>query len=390
MATAIDRGSLETVPYIVIWLIFSTSLIFMNVEILKVMPYPAMLTAWHMAVSCICLWVLRLAGGTSSMIFTGACGPVIDAKTIGGKLLPVAACFALTLALGNRAYMHSSVSFIQMIKASHGPMTYIFSVFLGTESFLRSKFELTFLIGLGVVLSVTGELRFSSIGFVCQVFASITESSRVALIGLLLNRVGLRMSPLMALSYYAPLCFLLLLPFVALTEQPEDWAAWRHELESKVGYSWVVLNGLLAFALNVIVVLLIQRTSAIVYILCGIAKDIMIVVISVSCLSAPISFQQVVGYAVALGGIQIFNQVGKRTMEFEKHGTLRATLGLLQQLVFPSKRVHFCGDGGDISNGTGIGTSKNGSVTVTDLPATCNNGLVVSSVSSVNQRKASC
>lgn len=368
MNAAAGKSALHVVPYIVVWLILSTGLIFMNAGILKAMPYPAMLTAWHMLVSSLLVRVLRVLAGEGSELFGGASRPLVDARTVGTRFAPVAGCFALALALSNRAYMYSSVAFIQMIKASHGPMTYLLSVLLGTETFMRAKLQLTSLIALGVMMSVTGELRFSVNGFLCQAVASLSESLRVALIALLLNRAGLKMPPLVALSCYAPLCLMILVPFAVLTELPEVWVTWRQDLEMKVGLSWMLLNGFVAFALNVSVVLLIQKTSAVVYILCGIGKDVMIVTMSVVLLGTPVSSQQVVGYILAIGGIQVFNQVGRRPAEFERLGVIRATLSLLKQAVVAAELADT--NGKSVAGANGVAVAEGA---VAARP-TCNGG----------------
>lgn len=328
--------TLIVLPYILLWLCLSTGLIFMNASILQTMPYPSMLTAWHMLFSSILVHVLRQSAPRSWGVF-GAEAPVLGFGTIVKKILPIATLFALTLSTGNRAYIHCSIAFIQMVKASHGPLTYVLSVAVGSEQFNMSKFQLTFSIALGVILSVTGELRFSPAGFMFQACGSFTECLRVVLIGLLLNNAGLKLTPLVALSYYAPLCFAFLVPFSMLTELPEDWGKWNQDFEKYVGWPWMVLNGLVAFSLNVATLLLIQKTSAVVYILCGIAKDIMIIMMSVVMMSTPISAQQVVGYIIAVASLQVFNQVGKNVEMFERRGVFGATLELMNLQSGPPK-----------------------------------------------------
>eukprot|EP00927_Polykrikos_kofoidii_P008097 TRINITY_DN1334_c0_g1_i4.p1 TRINITY_DN1334_c0_g1~~TRINITY_DN1334_c0_g1_i4.p1 ORF type:complete len:360 (-),score=43.61 TRINITY_DN1334_c0_g1_i4:16-1095(-) len=306
----LDGMDLAAAPYIIVWLCLSAGLIFMNQSILLRVPTPCTLTAWHMGVSTVLVRLLRMSLPSSSKLFD-ADEPVLTAKMVVTKFLPVALSFAVSLALGNRAYIYCSVPFLQMVKASRGPMTYVLSVLVGTEAFGRTKFELTFVIAAGVVMAVTGELHFRWIGFICQVLADVSESLRLVLIALLLNNSGLKLTPLSTLSYFAPLCFVLLVPVAVLSEMPEDIGAWLRHVGLKVGYGHLAMNGLMAFALNVASVLLIQQTSAVVYILCGISKDILIVSGSALLLGQEISFQQMVGYTIALGGVQAFNWVGR-------------------------------------------------------------------------------
>eukprot|EP00927_Polykrikos_kofoidii_P008094 TRINITY_DN1334_c0_g1_i1.p1 TRINITY_DN1334_c0_g1~~TRINITY_DN1334_c0_g1_i1.p1 ORF type:complete len:371 (-),score=44.26 TRINITY_DN1334_c0_g1_i1:30-1142(-) len=306
----LDGMDLAAAPYIIVWLCLSAGLIFMNQSILLRVPTPCTLTAWHMGVSTVLVRLLRMSLPSSSKLFD-ADEPVLTAKMVVTKFLPVALSFAVSLALGNRAYIYCSVPFLQMVKASRGPMTYVLGVLVGSEAFGRTRFELTVVIAAGVIMAVTGEMRFSWIGFSCQVLADFSESLRLVLIALLLNHSGLKLTPLSTLSYFAPLCFVLLVPAAVLSEMPADIGAWWRDVGLKVGYLHLAMNGLMAFALNVAGVLLVQQTSAVGYILCGIVKDVLIVSASALLLGQEVSFQQIVGYALSLGGIQAFNWVGR-------------------------------------------------------------------------------
>lgn len=62
-----------------------------------------------------------------------------------------------------------------------------------------------------------GELNFIVIGVVLQMCSICTESTRLVLVQILLQRRGLKLNPITTLYYIAPCCFaFLLLPFVML------------------------------------------------------------------------------------------------------------------------------------------------------------------------------
>jgi hypothetical protein len=320
----------RTLPYIMVWILFSVSLIFMNSAILQHLPNPAMLTAWHMAVSSVLVRVVRMLVPADVALFK-ADTPEVDTRSVLTKFIPISVLFAVALAMGNRTYMHCSVAFIQMMKASHSVITYMMSVAIGSERFLLCRFQPVCAVWFGIVLAVTGELQFNLVGFACQCVSSFSECGRVVLIELLLNRKGMKMDPLTALSYYAPLCFLVLVPFAVATEMPSDAAAWWRNFEDHVGYTWILLNGLLAFSLNLSVVLLLQKTNAVTYILCGVMKDVLMIVGSVAWLGATISRQQVIGYSLAVASVQVFNQVGKNQKAFEERGVLCGLVDLVRR-----------------------------------------------------------
>lgn len=67
------------------------------------------------------------------------------------------------------------------------------------------------------VNAAAGELNFIVIGVVLQMCSICTESTRLVLVQILLQRRGLKLNPITTLYYIAPCCFgFLLLPFILL------------------------------------------------------------------------------------------------------------------------------------------------------------------------------
>mmetsp|Transcript_87897 Transcript_87897/g.238336 ORF Transcript_87897/g.238336 Transcript_87897/m.238336 type:complete len:378 (+) Transcript_87897:93-1226(+) len=323
-------------PYILVWMAVSISLIFMNRGIVKTMGCPAFLTAWHMAVSSVLVRALRCVAPPRLGLFSEE-RLEVSLQTWLTKLLPIAALFSTSLAMGNRAYLYSSVAFIQMMKASHAVMTYLLNALVGAELFTWNKLRIVILVCCGVVLAVTGELHFRMVGFLCQSLSSVSECARIVLIGQLLNKSGLKMDPLTAISYYAPLCLVFLVPLALVTEMPSDWGAFAEDLQREVGFCWLLLNGLVAFTLNVFVVLLIDATSPVVFVLCGIMKDVALVVGSVVVLHQAVALQQIVGYAAAVVGIQLFNLVSRNQDELEAKGLVRGSWDVVSRWLAPEQ-----------------------------------------------------
>lgn len=196
-----------------------------------------------------------------------------------------------------------------MIKASHCLVTYFLSVVAGLKLLRKAKILLASIVWLGVAMAVANELNFSIAGFTFQLVASLCECMRLVLTELLLSRAGFKLNALTTIQYYAPLSLVFLVPLALTTEWPSDVFVWLREVEAVVGFHVVIVNGIFAFALNVSAVMLIQRTDAIVYILCGIVKDVLILLWSVIMLDVPVNVQQYLGYSTALLAAQIFNRI---------------------------------------------------------------------------------
>eukprot|EP01031_Cornospumella_fuschlensis_P036718 gene36718-44541_t len=73
----------------------------------------------------------------------------------------------------------------------------------------------------------------------------------------------------------------------------------------------MLVNGLVAFTLNVAVVLLIGNTSALVLTLAGIIKDILLVFLSIVIFGSPVTPLQYAGYGVALLGLNLHKEYKK-------------------------------------------------------------------------------
>ena len=73
----------------------------------------------------------------------------------------------------------------------------------------------------------------------------------------------------------------------------------------------LLVNGVIAFTLNIAVVLLISNTSALVLTLAGIIKDIMLVFLSILIFGSPVTPVQYAGYGVALLGLNLHKEYKK-------------------------------------------------------------------------------
>merc|ERR1719162_2143724 len=76
----------------------------------------------------------------------------LDFGLIFRILVPIAVCFAAQLVLSNMAFMHSSVTMLQMMKQSNVVLVYVFSLALSLETWCRYRAATLALIFLATVL----------------------------------------------------------------------------------------------------------------------------------------------------------------------------------------------------------------------------------------------
>jgi drug/metabolite transporter (DMT)-like permease len=245
--------------------------------------FPCLLTTWHCILSSL---LTQLLSRTTNLLPSVEKG-VITRSDYFIRILPMAFCFAFGLVAGNMAYAYISLAYIQMIKAFTPVPLVLLSFVSGLEKPSLTVFGIVLVVSAGVTLSSVGELQFSAMGFALQLSAVLVDCFRMVLMNLLLKDLSLDS---LSLLYYTapPSAVLIFCGFLVFEAHSISWAAFTPALCVAL-----VLNGLLAFSLNVAVIYLVSSTSAVVMSISGPLKDILIVLISVLVFHSPITLTQV-------------------------------------------------------------------------------------------------
>ena len=166
-------------------------------------------------------------------------------------------------------------------------------------------FRVVFVV-VGVALTSVGETYFSLLGFTFQSLAILAESTRLVLTNILMK--SLKLDPLSSLYYIAPVCAFFI--GIAMLYFEASELPYERMMQSDFILT-MLINGCVAFTLNVAVVLLISNTSALVLTLAGIVKDILLVFLSVTVFGSPVTPLQYAGYGVALLGLNLHKEYKK-------------------------------------------------------------------------------
>jgi len=226
-------------------------------------------------------------------------------------ILPIGVCFSLSLIFGNLTYLYLSVSFIQMLKATTPVAVLLTGALMGTEDISVKKFTNVSVIVVGVVIASFGEIEFVLIGFLYQLGGIIAEAIRLNLISSLLNGEK-KMDALASLFYFAPICAIFNSILALLWEVPNITA----EEVYAVGAWNFIANASVAFLLNVSVVLLIGKSSGLTMTLCGVLKDVLLVLLSIAIWGTMITNLQIFGYAIALIGLFVYKTKPEERQQF--------------------------------------------------------------------------
>ncbi|KIZ05277.1 hypothetical protein MNEG_2682 [Monoraphidium neglectum] len=122
--------------------------------------------------------------------------PAVTVGVFARTIVPIGALFAITLWLGNAAYVYLPVSFIQMLKAVTPLVVYAVGCVLGTESASWRMLVNLAVVVLGAVIAAAGEVRFMLLGVIVQVASTVSEATRLTLVQLLLQGTDIRLTPL--------------------------------------------------------------------------------------------------------------------------------------------------------------------------------------------------
>ena len=239
--------------------------------------------------------MVRVVGATKSLN--------MPKKEYVNRVIPIGALYAASLWLSNSAYLHLSVSFIQMTKALMPGLVYVCGVAFGMEKLTRVTSFNMFIIAIGVAIAAYGEINFVYIGVVEQLSALVFEALRLMLVQVLITRQGYAMNPIQSLYYVSPACAACLaLPFIAV-ELPEILA----DVHLEIDYGMLLLNALTAFALNLAVFLLIGKTSALTMNIAGVIKDWMLIFASQHMFGNEVTFLNYLGYVIAFLAVGMYN-----------------------------------------------------------------------------------
>lgn len=169
-------------------------------------------------------------------------------------IVPIGVFFSLSLICSNLTYLYLSVAFIQMLKATTPVAVLLAGWALGVSQPNLKTFLNVSAIVVGVIIASIGEIKFDIIGFIYQMAGVAFEAIRLTMVQRLLSSAEYKMDPLVSLYYFAPVCAAMNLVVALFWEVPKISMAEIYN----VGLLTFLINGLVAFGLNVSVVMLVS------------------------------------------------------------------------------------------------------------------------------------
>ncbi|KAJ4394480.1 hypothetical protein N0V93_003698 [Gnomoniopsis smithogilvyi] len=288
-------SGLHPAIYIAAWIACSSGVIIFNKWVLASAKFTLFLTTWHMFFATT---MTQIMAKFTTTLDSRHKVPMTT-QTYMRAIVPIGIMFSLSLICGNVAYLYLSVSFIQMLKATNVVVTLFATWAFGIAPLNVKTLSNVGVIVFGVIIASFGEIKFDLIGFLYQCSGIVFEALRLVMIQRMLSSAEFKMDPLVSLYYYAPACAVINGVVTMVVEIPRMTMG---DIYS-VGLFTLLANAFVAFLLNVSVVFLIGKTSAVVLTMSGILKDILLVCASLIIFRDPVTLQQYFGYSIALGGL---------------------------------------------------------------------------------------
>ena len=284
------------------WVFLSAGLILYNKYILSRMgfPFPVFLTLWHQ-LFCTCLvWIMR------ALNMTDAKSASISTEDYLKRVVPAGLIFAAVLWFGNAAYLYLSVSFIQMTKAFMPALVYFVGIFFGQQTLSLPKIVNLLIVIIGTLIASYGEVAFVLEGFVFLLASLVLEAIRICLVQILLQKPELKLNPVQTMMYVSPISAVTLSAVAFSMEGPQVLKARPSCTGAALGAIFLT-NAACAFALNFIMFKVIKDLDGLTVNVAGVVKDCLLIGLSYVLFHSPVTWIQILGYAVALGGVFKYN-----------------------------------------------------------------------------------
>ncbi|KAJ1929344.1 hypothetical protein IWQ60_001265 [Tieghemiomyces parasiticus] len=240
------------------------------------------------------------------------------------NVAPCGSSTGLEIAMANSALMFITLSFYTFVKSSTPIWVLTFAFLFRIETFTWRLLGQIALICLGVALTIVGETKFHAVGFCLVLGASVASGFRWCITQILLKKADLGLDhPILTMYRLAPVMFVTMALLTLLLEDPWNRLAMSPALtvgDSIDGgsrgdpmyrtveiLSLAVGGGFVALGAIVCEFRLIQLTSTVTLSVCGIAKEILMIVLSVVIYGDVMTPVNTLGLFISIAGIMYYN-----------------------------------------------------------------------------------
>eukprot|EP00842_Homolaphlyctis_polyrhiza_P001477 jgi/Hompol1/232/HPOL_001866-RA len=314
------QSHIQAATWLAVYFFFNLGLTIYNKAVMQFykFPFPWTLTGIHTLCGAIGCQILASFG-------------VFKPAKLGMRenliMLAFSTLYTINIAISNVSLHMVSVPFHQTVRAMVPLFTMIMEYFMFRKSFSYAVSITMIPIVLGVSLATIGDYSFTGMGLLLTILGAVLA----ALKGIVTNfvQVGkLKLHPLDLLLRMSPLALIQTLFYSFLTGELREVAIFVNEDLSTVILFVLLINGAIAFGLNVSSFTANKMTSALTMGVAGNVKQVLSIVISVVIFNITVTFTNGIGILLTLIGGAMYTHAELREKQ------RRANLAILKPAVY--------------------------------------------------------
>ncbi|SAM03712.1 hypothetical protein [Absidia glauca] len=274
------------------YFVLNLSLTLYNKAILIDFRYPWSLTAIHTLCGSVGCYLLYALG-----VFTPA--KLNDNENM--VMLMFSVLYTINIAISNVSLSLVSVAFHQVIRAMTPVFTVLISIAFLQKSYSRKIYLSLLPVVMGVGFATIGEYDYTVIGFLLTVLGTVLAAVKT----IVTNRVQvgrLKLHPLDLLLRMSPLAFVQCVFYAYATGELDRVREFSSTNMTFSLASGLLVNGLLAFALNIVSFTANKKTSALTMTVAGNVKQVLSIILAVVIFNLNINMTNAFGIGLTLIG----------------------------------------------------------------------------------------
>lgn len=290
----------------------ATCIILLNKYMLSVTAfhYPIVLSS----MGVLCGWTLSLIGVHVTRTVTISPTAAMTPTQWATNVLPIGLFQGTTLMLGNMAYFHLTLSFLQMAKAVSPAVLFFVLYATGLDKWHLNVFLGVAVIIFGTLIASLGETQFTWIGFTLILGAEVTEAVKNALMQFLLANKKFSMWEGMYFISPASLFFLTIAASLFEFKHMRENDAWGMMVDKPYLF---VAAGLLGFVVNFCSLGVIKYIGSLTLKVLAQLRSVLIIIFGVLVYHDEVTAVQIFGYSIAIVGFAGYNVAKVRAKEQE-------------------------------------------------------------------------
>ncbi|KAG5677280.1 hypothetical protein PVAND_007050 [Polypedilum vanderplanki] len=308
-STSVRNSLIKTILWtgllILCYFILSIGLTFYQRWLLKGYKFPFSVVIYHLFVKLVMSTLIRMF----YRVCTGKQRVKLPVSTSIRKVAPTSFFGAVDIGFSQWGLEFVDVALYTMTKSTVIIFISFFAILFRLEKKSWSLLMIVVMISTGLFLFTYKSTEFDLLGFILLIIASFSSGARWTLAQMLMqkSKLGLH-NPIDMIYYMQPYMLISLLPFAIVFESTKllDHVSMIFDME---GYEILVLwikisiGAFLAFFMEISEFLVLSQTSSLTLSVSGIFKEICQLVLAVEVNGEQLSFYNLIGLILCLGGI---------------------------------------------------------------------------------------